>query len=47
LNELDVRKPFEVFISQRREELRFYNLVYNLTIPNPVLKAVSSNASPG
>jgi hypothetical protein len=36
-----------VFISQRSEELRLYNLVYNLTIANPGLKAVSSNASPG
>jgi hypothetical protein len=42
LNELDVRKPLVVSISQRSEELRFYNLVRNLTISNPGLKAVRS-----
>jgi hypothetical protein len=47
LNELDVRKPLVVSISQRSEELRLYNLVYNLTIPNPGLKAESSNTSTG
>ncbi len=47
LNELDVRKPLVVSMSQRREELRRYNLVHNLTISNPGLKAVSSNASRG
>jgi hypothetical protein len=31
----------------RSEELRLYNLVMNLPISNPGLKAVSSNASPG
>jgi hypothetical protein len=36
-----------VFILQRSEELRLYNLVSNLTISNPGLKAVSSNASLG
>jgi hypothetical protein len=36
-----------VSISHRSEELRLYNLVYNLTISNPGLKAVSSNASAG
>ncbi len=36
-----------VSISQRSEELRLYNMVWNLTISNPGLKAVSSNASPG
>jgi hypothetical protein len=33
--------------SHRNEKLRLYNLVYNLRISNPGLKAVSSNASPG
>jgi hypothetical protein len=47
MNELDVRKRFVVSISQRSEELRLYNLVSNLTISNPGLKAVSSNVSPG
>ncbi len=32
-------------ISQKSEDLRLYNLVYNLTISNPGSKAVSSNAS--
>jgi hypothetical protein len=36
-----------VFISQRSEELRLYNLVKSLTISKPGLKAVSSNASLG
>jgi hypothetical protein len=36
-----------VFISQKSEELIIYNLVQNVTISNPGLKAVSSNASPG
>jgi hypothetical protein len=31
----------------KEEELRLYNLVYNLKISNPGLKTVSSNASPG
>jgi hypothetical protein len=35
-----------VFISHGSEELGLYNLVQNLTIPNPGLKAFSSNASP-
>jgi hypothetical protein len=39
--------PLAVHISQRNEDLRLYNLVYNLTISNRGLKAVSSNASPG
>jgi hypothetical protein len=30
-------------MSQRCEELRLYNMVYNLTISNPSLIAVSSN----
>jgi electron transfer flavoprotein alpha/beta subunit len=47
LNELDVKKPLVVSISQRSEEQRLYNLVKNLTISNTSLKAVSSNASPG
>jgi hypothetical protein len=47
VKELDVRKLLVVFISQRIKELRLYNLVENLTISNPGLKAVSSNASPG
>jgi hypothetical protein len=34
-------------ILQKSEELRFYNLVYNVTISNLGLKLVSSNASPG
>jgi hypothetical protein len=46
LNELDVRKPMMVSISQRSEELRLHYLVWNLTIPNPGSKVVSSNASP-
>jgi hypothetical protein len=36
-----------VSISQKSEELRLYNLVKNLKISNPGLKAVSSNASLG
>ncbi len=36
-----------VSISQRSEERGLYNLVYNLAISNPCLKAVSSNASLG
>jgi hypothetical protein len=46
LNELDIRKTLVESIL-RSEELRLYNLVYNLTISNRGLKAVSSNASPG
>jgi hypothetical protein len=46
-NELVVRKPLVVSISQRREKLRLHNLVQNLTSSNPGLKMVSSNASPG
>ncbi len=46
-NELNVRKPLVVSISQRSEELRLHNLVQNLAISNPGLKAVSSNAAPG
>jgi hypothetical protein len=47
LNELNVRKPLVVSISQRSEEQKLYNLVQNLTISNPCLKVVASNASPG
>ncbi len=47
LIELNVRKPLVVSISQRSKELRLYNLVWRLTISNPGLKALSSNASPG
>jgi hypothetical protein len=47
MNELLVRKPLVISISQRSEELRLYNLVLNLTTSNTGLKAVSSNASPG
>ncbi len=47
LNELDVRKPLVVSDSQRSEELKLYNLVWNLTISNPGSKAASSNTSPG
>jgi hypothetical protein len=36
-----------IFILQRSEELRHYNLVENLTTSNHGLEAVSSNASPG
>jgi hypothetical protein len=32
---------------KKTEELRLYNLFYNLTVPKPGLKAVFSNASPG
>jgi hypothetical protein len=32
LNELDVRKPLMVSMSQRSEELKLYNLVLNLII---------------
>jgi hypothetical protein len=35
-----------VFISQKSEELRLYTQVYDLTVSNPGLKAVSSNATP-
>jgi hypothetical protein len=35
-----------VFIYQRSKEMRLYNLVWNLTISYPGLKAVSSNSSP-
>jgi hypothetical protein len=44
---LDVRQPLVVSNSQRSEGLRLYNLVQILTISNPSLKAVSSNASLG
>jgi hypothetical protein len=47
LNRLDVRKPLVVSISRRSEKLRLYNLVLKMTISNPGLKEVSSNASPG
>jgi hypothetical protein len=47
LDELDARKQLVESISHRSEELKLYRLVYNLTISNPGLKAVSSNASPG
>jgi hypothetical protein len=47
LNELDVRKPLVESILQISEQLRLYKLVLSLTISNPGLKAVSSNASPG
>jgi hypothetical protein len=47
LDELNVRKPLVVSISQISEELRLYKLVQNLTISNPGLKVLSSNASPG
>jgi hypothetical protein len=40
-------KPLMVSISKRREELRLFNLVYDLTISNPGLKELSSNAYPG
>jgi hypothetical protein len=33
---LDVRKPLVVFIAQRKEERRLYNLVYDLTISTPI-----------
>jgi hypothetical protein len=36
-----------VSIAQRSEKLRLYNLVYNMTVSNPELKSVSSNASLG
>jgi hypothetical protein len=45
LNELNIRKPLVVCISQRSEKL--YNLVQNFRISNPNLKAVSSNESLG
>jgi hypothetical protein len=47
LNEVNFKKQLVISISQRSEELRPYNLVHNLTISHPGLKAVSSNASPG
>jgi hypothetical protein len=34
LNELDVRKPLVVPISQRSEVMRLYDVVQNLTISN-------------
>jgi hypothetical protein len=46
LNGLDSRKPLVAYISQRSAQLRFYNLVYVVTISNPGLKAVSLDASP-
>jgi hypothetical protein len=46
LNDLDFRKPLVVSILQSSEEPILYNLVQNLTISNPGLKAVSSKASP-
>jgi hypothetical protein len=47
LIELVAKEPLVVSVSQRSEELRLNNLVYNLTISNPRLKVVSSNASRG
>jgi hypothetical protein len=47
LIELDVREPWVVSIFKKSEELRLCNLVKNLTISNPSLKAVSSNTSSG
>ncbi len=44
LTELNVRKPLMVSNSQISEELRLYNQVENLTISNPSLEAVPSNA---
>jgi hypothetical protein len=34
------------YLIHRSEEVRPYNLVYNLAISNPALKAVFSDASP-
>ncbi len=45
--EIVVAKPLVESISQRNEERRLQNLVQNLTISNPGMKALSSNASPG
>ncbi len=39
---LKVRKPLVVSIWQKGEKLILYNSAYNLTIPKPCLKAVSS-----
>jgi hypothetical protein len=39
LNELDVRKPLVQSISQKSEELRLYNLVWNLKNFKPLLKS--------
>jgi hypothetical protein len=47
LNELDVRKPLGLSISQRNEELKLYNVVQNLAISNRRLKAVYPNESRG
>jgi hypothetical protein len=47
LIQLNARKPLVAYISQRSEELRLHDLVKKLTISNPGLKALSSNASPG
>jgi hypothetical protein len=47
LNEVDVRKPSVVSISQTSEKRRLYSLLYDLIISNPGLKATTSNASPG
>jgi hypothetical protein len=44
---LDARKPLAASISRRIEELRIENSGQNLTISNPGLIVVSSNASPG
>ncbi len=47
MNELDVTKQMGVSISQSSKDFRLYNLVSNLTISNPGIKAISSKASPG
>jgi hypothetical protein len=41
LNDLEVRKPLVVSASQISEKRRIMNLVWNFTIPNLSLKAVS------
>jgi hypothetical protein len=47
LNELDVRKPLVVSISEKSKSVTMYNLVCSLTFLNNGLKAVSLNACPG
>jgi hypothetical protein len=46
-NQLDARKPWVVFISQRSEKLRLYNMVQNLDDLKPWLKSVIFSVSPG
>jgi hypothetical protein len=42
-DELDVKKPLVVSVSQKSEKLKLYNVVQNFRISNASLKAISSN----